>query len=158
MLNLIRRRLEKLERKIAIALNLAEQVIPVILVGTTPGVGANESVELMTPDGGFITLEDGKSYGVEVNCVVSGVDSLAGDVSKRFVRNKALVRQIAGAITIVSAGLQATTGDAATDPWTLSFTRTSGPLRLQIVFDTVAATALCNIIAEVSMLEVPFIT
>jgi hypothetical protein len=134
------------------AATIALGSLPFVMTGTTPGLGVGETVEL-TP---FLELEDGKAYSIEVNAIMAGVDSVAGDVVQRIIRNKAVARKFGGTTTLASAGLAASSGDA--EGYLLTFVVAAAPDRIQMVFSTNAKTALVNVLAEVGITELPFLT
>lgn len=131
---------------------------PVVAFGQTPGLAANESV-ILTFDNGeqALALDNGNAYGIEVDAVVAAVDSIAGDVARTIIRNRAVARQVGGTLTLVSGGTVQGQGDASTNLYTLALTVVSN--KLVLTFATGAGTtALAHVHAEVSFLTTSFIT
>jgi len=130
-------------------------VPPTSVSGTTPGLAANETVEL-TP---FIVLTDGNAYLLEYDACIASFDlDLGHDVVSNIIRNKVALRKAGGVTTIANAGSTVQTGEAGTGLFTITMSVGVAPDRVELVFATGAGkTARCNISANINLSAVPYI-
>lgn len=161
----IRPFLQDTERVLVGVLNNNEQVLSdaisptLVMTGATPGLGANESVELLGPHGEQLTADfftadvpvkievDGEGAGINVGPNAK--------ITRSLVINRATAYLDGGNITLDSAGLSAGSGAGATALWTLTLSHDAGPPdRIKLVFATGAGnTHKVNVRVEVSFEE-----
>ena len=137
------------QRFAALAAGISQTSV-VTQVGSTPGAGAGEGVEL-AGGGTVLTLTDSRTYAVKYTVAVSG----AGPLSRMF-SGELVVRRTGGVSTIVASGTQVSLGDAGAVSWTLTPTIGVVPDRLYFAFNTVATTTATKIVARVELTEIAF--
>jgi hypothetical protein len=132
------------------------QTSMLVLRGSTPGLGANESVELIYGNAGNqqLILADGKTYAFKVTAAVGGTQP--GRVS-RSIEIAFNVRRDAGLSTITGNGPSTGYGDLLTATWSLTASIGAGPDRVVLTFNTGAgAASACHVAARVEFTEVAY--
>lgn len=119
-----------------------------LLIGSTPGSGPGESVEL----GSGALLQNDKAYTIVVSAVARG--SVSGSPCMQSFRQTFAARREAGTSVIAASGVLEQLGDAASSSWTLVASIGAGPDRFRLVFNTGATTSAVNVVAKVEMTEV----
>lgn len=125
--------------------------------GTTPGLAANEPVELHygAANDQVFSLEDGKAYQVIVSLVAGGVQAGPTRVSRSIVI-KFNARRDGGITTITGTGVGEGYGDASTNDWTLVAGVGVVPDRIAIIFATGATASKCTVVGKVEFTEVAY--
>lgn len=137
------------------AANGDAQASGLVLRGSTPGLAANESVELLygALDDQVLSLEDTKAYVVHVRAI-----GYAHDTNFMSFDGTFAVNQEGGVITIKPAAPDAipqVTGTAGAATWTLTVDTAALPTRVSFTFATgIGTTAAVRVAADISFVEV----
>jgi hypothetical protein len=144
---------------------------PIVLEGSTPGLGANESVELLAVSGtdgdthlglAMFPLNLQETY--EIVCTVAGFDPAAPAtlMTKKIQVNKGTVYSDGAQLHFSGVGLAsgadgaADNGTAAPNGWALTVSRATAPERMKLTFATGAGnTSKVNVRAYVEFTPGP---
>ena len=138
------------------------QTSQLVLFGRTPGLAANEDVELRfgrieppTEPGDPLILEDGKTYAFKITAACGGVQGL--NQATRVLELSFNAKRGGGLSVIVGAQNTESYGDALANTWTLAASIGAAPDRVVLTFSTgVGAASVVNVSAKVEFTEVVF--
>jgi hypothetical protein len=134
----------------------ASQTSLVTMVGATPGVVANESVELVLgPSSLPLELEDGKDYTFTVTVAVGAVQTGPIRVGRSFIIYFN-VRRDAGVSVITATGVGQSFGDPTTSDWTFVASIGAAPDRVALTFTTGGRLSISKVTAEVEFVETAY--
>lgn len=131
------------------------QTSQLVLAGTTPGIGAGETVELrIDPFGGNepLQLDDDKSYTFRASVIAAG--DVGGSHVDQSFEVETTVRQVGGVITISASNTIVQQGDAGGASWSVVVTAGAAPTRLVYTFSTGATTSRTVVGAQCRFTEV----
>jgi hypothetical protein len=133
--------------------DLAAISAPFVMKASTPGLVADETVEL-TP---FLILDPNHAYTINIAAAAVGVDSVAGRGAEAFSITTAIAIKDG---TTLNPGTNTSNSNPASPgiPWSLTLGVGANPDRLSLIFETntVGSVAACNVVAFVSLVPVPF--
>jgi hypothetical protein len=130
------------------------QTSQIVLSGTTPGVGAGETVELTIDPSGAnapMQLDDNKAYTFRLSIVANGL--IGGVRAVRSFEVEVTASQDAGAVTVEADTTVVNQGSAAAATWSVVVTAGAAPARLVVTFSTGATTAKAVVGAQIRFTE-----